>query len=144
MNTHLQAIVLAIWSILAPGGEGHRVEVVDGIVWAVEHDARRGDTPQDVEAAVLAYYAWHESRLERAPYPRSWDASAGVSCDVWQMPCAIVRGWSLREQAATWLRWVHEVGIGSVDSSPSRATRRVARAMVLLGLARERVDLVPR
>lgn len=134
---HLRAVVLAVWAAYLPGGErmGDARSISLAIAQAVAQDTRAGDTPLETEAAVQAYYAMRESHLDRRPYPHSWDASAGVSCDFLQLPCALIRGRAPVEQARMWLSWVHDVGLGSVDSSPSRARHRIQHALALLANA---------
>jgi hypothetical protein len=55
-----------------------------GILSAID-TACRGE-PACVADAVV--YAAHESSLTELPKPWSWDAHAGISCGVWQQPCA--------------------------------------------------------
>jgi hypothetical protein len=110
-------------------------ELATAIGQAVAADADRGFVDLDAEAAVVALYAWKESRLRRNPYPISWDSAAGVSCDFLQMPCNLIRGQAPVEQVRMWLSWMHDAGLGSLDSSPTRAAHRVAQALALLARA---------
>jgi hypothetical protein len=117
----LTATILALWALLAPGAE--RLPTARPIAEAIA-SASGGD---ERLAAILALYAFRESSLRPGV-----TGDGGASCGAWQMKCTLVRGMSLEQQARTWLTWVQASSLASVDSSPSRAARRVALAERLL------------
>jgi hypothetical protein len=58
---------------------------------------------------------------------------AGLSRGVWQLRSYLVDGHSLTEQAQSWLWAMRRVGLGrGVDSSPSRAAKRLSEARAAL------------
>lgn len=118
----MRALILAILAWMSPGAQ-HVADarVVDAIV-----EASMGATREEV--ALLTVYAWLESGAQVDPKPYSWDARAHVSCGPWQEPCAIVARLTLGGQARYWVRQLREVGLAKVDSSPSRAAKRLQRA----------------
>lgn len=124
----LTTLVLAIWAGMGVHGPSARA-VAEAISRAVQDDAAAGYADTPLEAAALAVYAALESGVDEHPRPASWDARAGRSCGVWQEDCRYVAGASLYEQARWWLDSAHRAGLGSVDSSPARAWRRLQRAM---------------
>jgi hypothetical protein len=130
----LRAIVFAVWSGIHPGAatSGDAPVIADAIAVATAEDLARGYVDAPLEAAVLAGYAWAESRLRLQPPPDAWDARAGVSCGPWQLRCAWVRGMAPVDQARLWLRLLHASSLASLDSSPARAARRLAKASALL------------
>jgi hypothetical protein len=131
---------------MIPGLErqGDAQDVAEAIATVVEADA--GNRPltgsHALDAATVALYAARESGLHMRPHPWSWDASAGVSCGILQLPCKAVRWATLDEQVRLWLRLARQGGLPALDSSPARAAHREFRARALLAgvLA---ADLVP-
>ena len=122
----LQALLFAIFAHIAPGAN-RAVEpaVVDAIVSAA------GDETLSMtheELALVATYAWLESRGRLVPRPESHDSRDGISCGMLQEPCAIVRRSTPAEQVRLWIRWEREAGLAALDSSPKRAARREALA----------------
>lgn len=82
--------------------------------------------------ALLVVYAHHESGWQLNPPAHSWDAKAGRSCGTWQQRCDRIKGHGLVWRARAWLQDVQASSLGGVDSSPSRAMRRVAEAEKVL------------
>src|ERR1019366_6489184 len=82
----LRAVVVATWSFLSPtaGNAPDAEPIADAIATAVAGDADPLYGSANVEAAVMAQWAWHESRLSTHPKAVSWDAHAGVSCGAFQ------------------------------------------------------------
>ena len=121
---------------MTPGLErqGDAQDVAEAIASAVVADA--GNAPltgsHALDAATVALYAARESGLHMHPSPASWDASAGVSCGILQLPCSAVRWAPLDEQVRLWLRLAREGGLAALDSSASRAAHREHRARSLL------------
>jgi hypothetical protein len=107
--------------------------IAEAIALAVD----REDTPttgsRELDAALLAVYARHESSGMLTPWPQSWDARAGVSCGPWQMRCVMVAGKAASDQASTWLRLVRVGGLAMVDSSRKRALARMREAERAVG-----------
>ncbi len=122
----LLATVLRVWSGLHATPDS---TIAEAIATAVE-----GAHVFDAEllAGVMAVYSWRESGNRMHPEASSWDAAAGRSCGVFQTPCAITRHWSAADQARYWVRNVLHSSLGAVDSSPSRARKRVALALELM------------
>lgn len=90
------------------------------------------ETDHEGLRSLLAVYGWKESTFLKHPRGESWDARAGVSCGLLQMPCTYVVSHTTREQVHQWLTWVFASSLGSVDSDPDRAAHRAARAERLL------------
>lgn len=136
LHARLVALCLAIWRAMAPGLErqGDAQDVAEAIASAVVADA--GNAPltgsHALDAATLALYAARESGLHMWPPATSWDASAGVSCGVLQLPCSAVRHSPLDAQVRLWLRLAHDGGLAALDSSPTRAAHRERHARALL------------
>lgn len=149
-------IVLSVWMALfghrAPTS-AHALEMLltaNAIEFAVLNDDLPPVTGSiEGDAALAAVYAEAESGVWQHPKPLSWDARAGVSCGVWQMPCAFVRSHTLREQAIHWLQMMHAAvracpahpGAMLCGSCTAGAPRRMARtrwvrAAVLLAATR--------
>jgi hypothetical protein len=126
MRQHLLAIVLRAWTMLHATPDE---TISDAIVSAVEQ-AHIFD--QDLAAATMAVYSALESGNRMHPEAWSWDAKAGRACGPWQEPCAIVRQWSAARQARYWVRCVRSSSLASVDSSPSRARRRLELAVTAI------------
>lgn len=131
----LRALILAVMASLAhhePTPE--QVTIADAIEVAVQTDAELAPVTSShgEDAVLLAVYAWHESRFSEHPRPRSWDATAHVSCGTWQMRCAFVEQASLATQAAEWIHEARAGGLASLDSSPRRAAVRELQARALL------------
>lgn len=127
----LRALCLFVWTALrtlSPDAPA----VAYAVAVAAEGAPRSALGSPDLDAAVLAVYAAHESRVRVTPAPESWDARARVSCGVWQEPCSYVATHTLAEQASWWLAQVRARGLASVDSSSYRAARRLAQARLLL------------
>lgn len=130
-------LALAIWAQLAGTTQlgalriGDAQSIADAIAIAVSEDGPRGFADLEVEASAMAVYAWGESRVRAHPPGESWDARAGVSCGPWQEPCSFARTATLVDQARYWLRELHAAGLASLDSSPTRARRRLALAIGL-------------
>ena len=136
LHARLVALCLAIWRAMAPGLErqGDAQDVAEAIASAVvaEADAAPLTGSHALDAATVALYAAMESGLHMRPHPWSWDASAGVSCGILQLPCSAVRYSTLDEQVRLWLRLAREGGLPALDSSASRAAHRERRARSLL------------
>lgn len=102
----LAAIVMAVWTTLAAGQPLSKdaTDAADAIEKAVLGDGRPAiGGSKEFEAALEAVYAKEESGVQRRPKPMSWDARAGISCGMWQMPCQIVKNLDLWGQAKFWL-----------------------------------------
>jgi len=114
----LRALVVATWSFLSPtaGQSPDALAIADAIATSVagDPDPLYGDA--SVEAAVMAQWAWHESRLSLHPKPFSWDSKAGVSCGPWQERCATLPP-TLVGQAVAWLALAHD-GERTCPASP--------------------------
>ena len=125
----LSALVLAIWAHMSAlyAHQPDAGRIADAIAEA---------EPTVEEAATAALYVALESGVNEHPRAFSWDAKAGVSCGILQMPCAFVATHTLVEQVRWWLSAVRSRGLASVDSSPSRARAREAQAMRLLDAVR--------
>jgi hypothetical protein len=129
----LTSLVLAIWVQLGAHGPDQQ-RIAEAISAAVISEATPASGESHaVDAALLAVYAWHESGLNEHPRPQSWDAIAGLSRGVWQLRSYLVDGHSLTEQAQSWLWAMRRAGLGrGVDSSPSRAAKRLSEARAAL------------
>jgi hypothetical protein len=132
----LSALVLSLWHLLSPGAERlpQAPAIARAIETAVSEDFARGYVDAPLEAAVVAVYAARESSLR--PGVRG---DGGKSCGLLQLRCSLVRGMTLTEQVRLWLRLVHASSLGSVDSSPKRAARRLRIASRLLARDQDRV-----
>jgi hypothetical protein len=114
----LRAVVVATWSFLSPtaGNAPDAPDIADAIATAVAGDADPLYGSANVEAAVMAQWAWHESRLSTHPKAFSWDAHAGVSCGAFQERCATLPP-TLLGQAVAWLALAHD-GARTCPASP--------------------------
>lgn len=113
----LTAIVLAVWTVLSGPRPLSKdaTDTADAIAQAVADDDRAPiGGSKEYEAALEAIYAFAESGAQRHPKPVSWDAKAGISCGMWQMPCQIVRNIDLWDQAKYWLYMMHT----AIDACP--------------------------
>lgn len=131
------ALVALALQVMGGAGVGDAATIAPAIVQAVEWRAAHGLPPASdsptLDVVLLAVYARHESSARLHPAPESWDALALVSCGPWQMKCGVVgwpweREYSPALQARTWLGWVSSSSLAQVDSSKSRARRRLAEA----------------
>ncbi len=130
-------LALAIWTAVHPSYAKQKdaPQIANAIVQAVDDvgvpTEFGGD--RDLTIGTVAYYVAKESGVSVRPFDLvSWDAKAGVSCGILQEPCAFVANHTLKQQVAWWLRNVQDSSLGSVDSSPTRAAKRVAKVKQLL------------
>lgn len=132
----LVALVFAVWKVLGATGPDERpIALAIAQAVASEKAPATGES-HAVDAALEAYYAWKESRLNEHPHPESWDAIAGLSCGAWQLRCYLVTGVPLETQARTWLDSLHRAGLArGVDSSPTRAAHRLEKTREALAEA---------
>jgi len=92
-------------------------------------------TDERLKSLVVTYIG-KESWFQIHPKGESWDAKALVSCGILQMPCEFVRHSTLEMQVTTWLKWVAQSSLASVDSDPVRAWKRARLAERILEKAR--------
>ena len=128
MNTALLSLALRI---LGPCPDAK--PIAEAIALAVDRENAPVTTSRELDVALLAVYARHESSGELAPAPISWDARAGVSCGPWQMRCVLVSGKPASWQAALWLDLVRRGGLTMVDSSRKRSLERYREAERAVG-----------
>jgi hypothetical protein len=126
MKTELLAIVMRVWAGLHAQADRGIAEAIATAVDAAPVFDR------ELLAATMAVYSWRESGNTMHPEAHSWDASAGVSCGVWQEPCRVIRWWNAEQQARYWIRSVLSAGLASVDSDSARAAKRVRVATKLM------------
>ena len=128
MTARLFAIALRMWAVLHIATPDAR-DIASAIALEA-HD--------DYEAALVATYAAYESGVRMRPNAYSHDALAHESCGVLQLPCEWVEAHpTARQQVRRWLQIARlPGGVVSLDSSPSRAYRRFATAMLLLAQVR--------
>lgn len=127
VKSNLLAIVLRVWAALHATPDDQIAAVIASEVEAQPIFDR------ELAAAVVALYVVRESGIRMHPEAYSWDAAAGVSCGLLQEPCAFVHVHpGAREQIRYWLSIVVHHGLAAVDSSPTRASRRVSLAMRLM------------
>jgi len=130
-HQQLVALVFAVWGQLHANVQSKDApRIADAIAYAVEaeHAPASGES-HAVDASLLAVYAKRESDLSEHPTAHSWDAKSGLSKGVWQLRSYLVDGRSLRQQAAIWLGSLRAAGLArGIDSSPTRAARRLAEA----------------
>jgi hypothetical protein len=115
----LPAIILAVAALL------HRGTPSPDVVAAI---ASVSDSPET--AALLTVYSGHESS-----YRPGAVGDAGRSCGLVQLRCEWVRGLTIRQQLALWLRLVRASSLASVDSSAKRAAYRERLSRHLLAMA---------
>jgi hypothetical protein len=112
----MTTLILAVALYLGRGTPSHAT--VDAI-------ASTDATP--LEVALLVVYGARES---------SWQVNAvgdgGKSCGTWQQACSRVRGLSERDRARLWIWDLRHSSLAAVDSSPARASRRLAIARAAL------------
>ena len=125
------ALVALALQVMGGADVGDAATIAPAIVTAVEWRAAHGLPPASdsptLDVVLLATYARLESSARIEPLPASWDAKAGVSYGVLQMPYRVAR-MPLDVQCRTWLGWVTASSLASVDSSPRRARHRLALA----------------
>ncbi len=131
MHAALVALVFAVWANLSPAlaraRDAHAV--ADALAAAVERQAAPATGESHaVDAAVLALYAALESHLDTDAVSYDPLAGGGMSCGMLQQRCPFVWRSSLEEQARALLWDVRHSSLADVDSSPSRARRRLERA----------------
>jgi hypothetical protein len=101
--------------------------------------SRVADTEE--EMALLAYYAWRESNGLANPGPTSWDAKAGISCGVFQLPCSTVASFTIEQQARLWISIERKPGgLVSLDSDRKRAEKRKRIALANLEKAKATIS----
>lgn len=125
----LQTLVLGIAGLLHRGTPSR--QIVTAIVDGCEHETKIA--PTDVEAcvALVTVYVALESGYLTNPIPWSWDAKAGRSCGILQLPVCSLPSSPARD-VMTWLSMVRRSSLASVDSSSKRAAQRSALAERLL------------
>lgn len=116
MPALLRALVLVLWSVLAPGLErsGDARAIAAAAVDAVLEDGGGppvfGSHVEDL--AVMAYFAARESSLQAGAV-----GDGGLAVGPWQLHGAAGRA-PLHDQARTWLHLLHE-GAARCPSSPA-------------------------
>jgi hypothetical protein len=125
------AAIIAMWTAMSPNYAAgpERLAIATAIATINVHHA--GEAPlfgqgHLHDALVEAFYSAKESENRRYPHSYSWDSIMHVSCGFLQEPCAFTE--THRNdiaQAAWWYDAVKSRGLESVDSSPTRAHKRV-------------------
>jgi hypothetical protein len=117
----------------------HRGPIPEPVATAIESACHAESVahPVDENACVslVTFYASRESAYRAAAV-----GDGGRSCSILQQRCSRIRGLSLTEQVALWLRDLRASSLASVDSDAKRAAHRARLAASLLDtVTRERV-----
>lgn len=124
----ITALVLAVASLLGRGQPSPTV--TRAIAKACTEEASRGPVDVEMCAALMVVYGGHESSW-RPVY-----GDSGRSFGYWQEPAAVATRLDALGQARYWLATLRRGTLAGLDSSPSRAARRVRLAEGLLATAR--------
>jgi hypothetical protein len=134
METALVLAILALWTAIHPSLSTGKERLAIATAIARVHIRHASEPPllgisHYNDALTEAYYVAKESSVHKIPTTLySWDAITQVSCGMLQEPCEFVTKHTddLIAQAEWWYSAVKASNLGSVDSSPSRAAKRVA------------------
>lgn len=117
-------------SVLGPGPDAATIApaIVRVIQWRADHGLPPVTESPTLDVALVAVYIRHESSVMLDPPPVSKDARDLTSCGALQLPCSYVAKHGIARQIQYWLVNVQMSSLASVDSSPSRARRRLSEA----------------
>jgi hypothetical protein len=125
----LPALILAIAALIGRGTPSPRV--VSAIAEGCAAEAAAHPVDAQACAALVTVYMAHESTFRTGVY-----GDSGRSYGLLQLPAAWARSLDAAGQVRACLAAVRASSVAAVDSSPSRASRRVALAERLLGAVR--------
>ena len=133
MHVALVTLGVAIFSALGFGSHPQARAIAEANAVAIEARATPATGESHaVDLAVLELYEVLESRLDDDAVAYDPMARGGMSCGVLQQRCELAWRFDIAWRAREWLREVEASGLGSVDSSPTRARARLTRARGVL------------
>ncbi|HLK36897.1 MAG TPA: hypothetical protein VKU41_09120, partial [Polyangiaceae bacterium] len=136
MHAALVALGLAIFTALGYGHHPQARAIAEANAVAIEsRDVPATGESHAVDLAVLELYEVLESHLDDDAVSYDPLAGGGMSCGLLQQRCPMAWRFDIEWRAKEWLREVHSAGLGSVDSSPTRARARLGRARDVLRTA---------
>ena len=121
----LPTLVLAIAALIGRGAPPPHV--VTAIAQSCQAEAEAHPVDAEACAALVTTYAAHESSFRVGAY-----GDSGRSYGLLQLPAAWARTLDTAGQVRAWLGLLRQGTLAGLDSSPSRAARRVALASKIL------------